>query len=113
VVPSRTNEGQFYALPQSPQQFKQLLMIAGMDKYFQIVRCFATKTSVPTVSRNLRKFDCEMSFVTQEDILQTFEGLFKHLFHVMKDLAFDSFERISYHDAMKYYGSANPTCVST
>lgn len=108
VVPSRTNEGQFYALPQSPQQFKQLLMIAGMDKYFQIVRCFRDEDLRADRQPEFTQIDCEMSFVTQEDILQTFEGLFKHLFHVMKDLAFDSFERLSYHDAMKYYGSDKP-----
>lgn len=108
VVPSRTNEGQFYALPQSPQQFKQLLMIAGMDKYFQIVRCFRDEDLRADRQPEFTQIDCEMSFVTQEDILQTFEGLFKHLFHVMKGLDFDTFERLSYHDAMKYYGSDKP-----
>lgn len=108
VVPSRTNEGQFYALPQSPQQFKQLLMIAGMDKYFQIVRCFRDEDLRADRQPEFTQIDCEMSFVTQEDILQNFEGLFKHLFRVMKDITFDSFQRISYQDAMAYYGSDKP-----
>ncbi|MDY0015460.1 MAG: aspartate--tRNA ligase [Bacteroidales bacterium] len=108
VVPSRMNEGQFYALPQSPQNFKQLLMIAGMDRYFQIVRCFRDEDLRADRQPEFTQIDCEMSFVEQEDLLQTFEGLFTHLFRVMKNMAFDSFERISYHDAMKYYGSDKP-----
>ncbi|MDD4209880.1 MAG: aspartate--tRNA ligase [Bacteroidales bacterium] len=108
VVPSRMNEGQFYALPQSPQNFKQLLMIAGMDRYFQIVRCFRDEDLRADRQPEFTQIDCEMSFVEQEDLLQTFEGLFTHLFRVMKNMAFDSFEHISYHDAMKYYGSDKP-----
>ena len=108
VVPSRMNEGQFYALPQSPQNFKQLLMIAGMDRYFQIVRCFRDEDLRADRQPEFTQIDCEMSFVEQEDLLQTFEGLFTHLFRVMKNMTFDSFERISYHDAMKYYGSDKP-----
>ncbi|NLO41455.1 MAG: aspartate--tRNA ligase [Bacteroidales bacterium] len=108
VVPSRTNEGQFYALPQSPQQFKQLLMIAGMDKYFQIVRCFRDEDLRSDRQPEFTQIDCEMSFVKQDDILPLFEGLFKHLLHVTKNVDVDNFERLSYDEAMKYYGSDKP-----
>ncbi|MFA7600148.1 MAG: aspartate--tRNA ligase [Bacteroidales bacterium] len=108
VVPSRTNEGQFYALPQSPQQFKQLLMIAGMDKYFQIVRCFRDEDLRSDRQPEFTQIDCEMSFVKQDDILPLFEGLFKHLLHVTKNVDVDDFERLSYDEAMKYYGSDKP-----
>ena len=108
VVPSRMNEGQFYALPQSPQTFKQLLMIAGMDRYFQIVRCFRDEDLRADRQPEFTQVDCEMSFVTQEDILQIFEGLFKHLFQTVKDISMNDFERITYADAMKYYGSDKP-----
>ena len=108
VVPSRMNEGQFYALPQSPQTFKQLLMIAGMDKYFQIVRCFRDEDLRTDRQPEFTQVDCEMSFVTQEDILQVFEGLMKHLFQKIKGLPMGDFERMTYANAMKYYGSDKP-----
>ena len=108
VVPSRMNAGQFYALPQSPQQFKQLLMIAGMDKYFQIVRCFRDEDLRADRQPEFTQIDCEMSFVTQEDIINTFENLYKHLFRKIKSIDFDSFERITYADAMNLYGSDKP-----
>ncbi len=108
VVPSRMNAGQFYALPQSPQQFKQLLMIAGMDKYFQIVRCFRDEDLRADRQPEFTQIDCEMSFVTQEDIINTFENLFKHLFRKIKGIEFESFERITYSQAMNLYGSDKP-----
>ncbi|HOF16139.1 MAG TPA: aspartate--tRNA ligase [Bacteroidales bacterium] len=108
VVPSRLNIGQFYALPQSPQQFKQLLMIAGMDKYFQIVRCFRDEDLRADRQPEFTQIDCEMAFVTQEDIIQLFEKLFIHLFKKLKNIELNNFERISYHDAMKRYGSDKP-----
>lgn len=108
VVPSRMNTGKFYALPQSPQTFKQLLMIAGLDRYYQIVRCFRDEDLRADRQPEFTQIDCEMSFVEQEDILNIFEGLAKHLFKTIKNIDADTFPRITFADAMKYYGSDKP-----
>lgn len=108
VVPSRMNPGEFYALPQSPQQFKQLLMVAGFDRYFQIVRCFRDEDLRADRQPEFTQIDCEMSFVEQDDVLNMFEGLVKHLFKEVKGIEFEQFPRIIWHDAMKYYGSDKP-----
>jgi aspartyl-tRNA synthetase len=108
VVPSRMNEGQFYALPQSPQTFKQLLMVSGFDRYFQIVKCFRDEDLRADRQPEFTQIDCEMSFITQEDILNTFEGLTRHLFKNVKGIDLKEFPRMSYADAMKYYGNDKP-----
>lgn len=108
VVPSRMNEGQFYALPQSPQTFKQLLMVGGMDKYFQIVKCFRDEDLRADRQPEFTQIDCEMAFVEQEDILNVFEGLTRHLLKEIKGVKVDKFPRITYEYAMKTYGNDKP-----
>ncbi len=108
VVPSRMNEGQFYALPQSPQTFKQLLMVGGMDKYFQIVKCFRDEDLRADRQPEFTQIDCEMAFVEQEDILNVFEGLTRHLLKEIKGIEVDKFPRITYEYAMKTYGNDKP-----
>jgi aspartyl-tRNA synthetase len=108
VVPSRMNPGEFYALPQSPQTFKQLLMVSGFDRYFQIVKCFRDEDLRADRQPEFTQIDCEMAFITQEDILHIFEGMTRHLFKTVKDIHFGPFPRMYYADAMRKYGSDKP-----
>jgi aspartyl-tRNA synthetase len=108
VVPSRMNPGEFYALPQSPQTFKQLLMVSGFDRYFQIVKCFRDEDLRADRQPEFTQIDCELSFVSQEDILNIFEGMMRHLFEKVKEISLPEFPRMTYADAMKYYGCDKP-----
>ena len=108
VVPSRMNAGEFYALPQSPQTFKQLLMVGGLDRYFQIVKCFRDEDLRADRQPEFTQIDCEMSFVEQNDVLETFEGMLKHLLKKFKDVTVGPFKRISYQDAVSNYGTDKP-----
>ncbi len=108
VVPSRMNEGQFYALPQSPQTFKQLLMVAGYDRYYQLVKCFRDEDLRADRQPEFTQIDCEMAFVEQDDILNTFEGMVRYLFKTVKGVDIPELPRMEYADAMKFYGSDKP-----
>ncbi len=108
VVPSRMNQGQFYALPQSPQTFKQILMVGGMDKYFQIVKCFRDEDLRADRQPEFTQIDCEMAFVTRDEVLDTFEGLTKHVFKELLDVTLADFPKMSYDEALERYGSDKP-----
>src|SRR3954466_8436527 len=108
VVPSRMNPGEFYALPQSPQTFKQLLMVSGFDRYYQIVKCFRDEDLRADRQPEFTQIDCEMSFVEQEDVLNMFEGLVRHLFKTVKEFDLPEVPRMLFADAMKYYGNDKP-----
>lgn len=108
VVPSRMNQGQFYALPQSPQTFKQLLMVAGFDRYYQIVKCFRDEDLRADRQPEFTQIDCEMSFVEREDVLNLFEGMIRHLFKEIRGIDLPELLRMSWHDAMEYYGCDKP-----
>lgn len=108
VVPSRMNKGEFYALPQSPQLYKQLLMVSGFDRYFQIAKCFRDEDLRADRQPEFTQIDCEMSFVKQDDVLDMFEGMMKHLFKYVKDIEIETLPRITYADAMRLYGSDKP-----
>src|SRR5471030_117959 len=108
VVPSRMHEVEFYALPQSPQTFKQLLMVSGFDRYYQIVKCFRDEDLRADRQPEFTQIDCEMSFIEQEDVLNTFEGLVNHLFKTVKGVDIATLPRMTYADAMKYYGNDKP-----
>lgn len=108
VVPSRMNQGQFYALPQSPQQYKQLLMVAGFDRYYQIVKCFRDEDLRADRQPEFTQIDCEMSFVEQNDVLDIFEGMIRHLFKELREVDIPELPRMSWHDAMEYYGCDKP-----
>lgn len=108
VVPSRMNQGQFYALPQSPQTFKQLLMVAGFDRYYQIVKCFRDEDLRADRQPEFTQIDCEMSFVEREDVLNIFEGMIRHLFKEIRNIDLPELPRMTWHDAMEYYGCDKP-----